>query len=294
MKEYLITNALGKFYYTKTETPPPNMFCEIPDGADFFTCLDTSEEEVLIFWKEGYKKCLCCDEDWVSGQPPMSNYIDGYNAKIIWRREKTVEYLDPSDWSLKVVGENSKISGDWILVPKGADTLAGHINSDSCRYFWNHTDNLIIGCGESLSRYPDWENTNGVTAFSWVGDEDVSGVGILWTRHTQPEELPFIDNEPEYRELDQLILENSEPVAIPKSWLKDDAVNHPTHYTTHPSGIECIEITRHHDFAIGNAIKYLWRAGLKDSDNEVQDLKKAIWYIQDKINQLEKSNGGNN
>lgn len=66
----------------------------------------------------------------------------------------------------------------------------------------------------------------------------------------------------------------------------DDNVNHPSHYTTHPSGIECIDITRHHDFAIGNAIKYLWRAGLKDSDNEVQDLKKAIWYIQDKINQL--------
>ena len=69
---------------------------------------------------------------------------------------------------------------------------------------------------------------------------------------------------------------------------KHDVVNHPKHYCRHPSGIECIEITRHHDFAVGNAIKYLWRAGLKDSDNEIQDLKKAIWYIQDKIAQLEK------
>ena len=68
---------------------------------------------------------------------------------------------------------------------------------------------------------------------------------------------------------------------------KHDFVNHPKHYCDHPSGIECIEITRHHDFAIGNAIKYLWRAGLKDSDNEIQDLKKAVWYIQDKIAQLE-------
>lgn len=65
-----------------------------------------------------------------------------------------------------------------------------------------------------------------------------------------------------------------------------DNVNHPKHYTGHPSGIECIEITRHHDFAIGNAIKYLWRAGLKDSNNEIQDLEKAVWYIQDKIKQL--------
>lgn len=67
---------------------------------------------------------------------------------------------------------------------------------------------------------------------------------------------------------------------------KHDVVNHPSHYCSHPSGIECIEITRHHDFAIGNAIKYLWRAGLKDSDNEIQDLEKAIFYIQDKIEQL--------
>ena len=69
--------------------------------------------------------------------------------------------------------------------------------------------------------------------------------------------------------------------------MKEDNVNHPSHYCSHPSGIECIEITRHHDFAIGNAIKYLWRAGLKDSDNEVQDLEKAIFYIKDKIKQLE-------
>lgn len=71
-----------------------------------------------------------------------------------------------------------------------------------------------------------------------------------------------------------------------------DNVNHPKHYTSHPSGIECIEITRHYCFAIGNAIKYLWRAGLKkdaslsDNQKEVEDLKKAIWYIKDRIKQL--------
>lgn len=72
----------------------------------------------------------------------------------------------------------------------------------------------------------------------------------------------------------------------------NDAVNHPTHYTSHPSGIECIEITRHYYFSIGNAIKYLWRAGLKkdvslkDVEKEIEDLKKAIWYINDRIKQL--------
>lgn len=65
-----------------------------------------------------------------------------------------------------------------------------------------------------------------------------------------------------------------------------DAVNHPSHYTSDPSGIECIQITRHRNFNIGNAIKYLWRAGLKE-DAKVQDLRKAIWYIEDEIKRLE-------
>lgn len=75
-----------------------------------------------------------------------------------------------------------------------------------------------------------------------------------------------------------------------------DNVNHPQHYTSHPSGVECIDITRHHDFCIGNAIKYLWRAGLKseqglsDKEKQIEDLQKAIWYIQDEIKQLKKSN----
>ena len=70
-----------------------------------------------------------------------------------------------------------------------------------------------------------------------------------------------------------------------------DNVNHPVHYNSNPSGIECIEVARHYCFSIGNAFKYLWRAGLKDPDNpekEIEDLKKAIWYIEDRIKQLEK------
>lgn len=74
-----------------------------------------------------------------------------------------------------------------------------------------------------------------------------------------------------------------------------DNVNHPAHYTSHPSGVECIEIARHYCFTIGNAIKYLWRAGLKkeqgidEIDKEIEDLKKAIWCINDRIYQLEMS-----
>lgn len=59
-----------------------------------------------------------------------------------------------------------------------------------------------------------------------------------------------------------------------------DPVN-PDHYRRHGSGIECIEITRHMGFALGNAVKYIWRADLKG--NAIEDLEKARWYIDDEI-----------
>lgn len=69
--------------------------------------------------------------------------------------------------------------------------------------------------------------------------------------------------------------------------VKEDLVNHPKHYNNHPSGVECIEITRHMGFNLGNAVKYIWRDGLKDCDVPVQDLKKAVWYINDEIQSRE-------
>lgn len=57
-----------------------------------------------------------------------------------------------------------------------------------------------------------------------------------------------------------------------------EAVHHPAHYTSHASGVECIDITEHFNFNLGNAVKYIWRAGLKGKER--QDLEKAIWYLQ--------------
>jgi hypothetical protein len=62
--------------------------------------------------------------------------------------------------------------------------------------------------------------------------------------------------------------------------MSDDPVNHPAHYTNHPSGIECITITEHMGFCLGNAMKYIWRADLKGG---IQDLEKARWYIEREI-----------
>lgn len=64
----------------------------------------------------------------------------------------------------------------------------------------------------------------------------------------------------------------------------EDAIN-PSHYRKHPSGIECIEVTRHMNFNTGNAIKYIWR--YLDKGDPVENLKKAQWYIDDEIRRLE-------
>ena len=69
-----------------------------------------------------------------------------------------------------------------------------------------------------------------------------------------------------------------------------DIVNHPPHYTTHPSGVECIQITEHMGFNLGNAIKYIWRADMKGG---AQDLEKAAWYINREI-QRRSAKGGEN
>lgn len=69
---------------------------------------------------------------------------------------------------------------------------------------------------------------------------------------------------------------------------KHDPVNHPSHYTEHPSGVECIDITRHENFNCGNAIKYIWRRNSKGKP--IEDLRKAIFYLTNEIDKLENTN----
>lgn len=80
----------------------------------------------------------------------------------------------------------------------------------------------------------------------------------------------------------------------------NDSVNHPTHYTSSPAKckicderIECIDITEHMGFCLGNAVKYIWRAGIKNSgtlnkrEKTIEDLEKAVWYIRRYVQKLE-------
>lgn len=70
-----------------------------------------------------------------------------------------------------------------------------------------------------------------------------------------------------------------------------DPVHHPLHYKQHPSGVECIDITEHMSFCLGNAVKYIWRADLKGSS--IQDLEKAKWYLEREIKRRESAQYGN-
>lgn len=171
------------------------------------------------------------------------------------------EYLNPKDWSLHLVNVDNDAAGkDWIEVPDGAEYLLRH-KDDGDELFFKEDFNLM----STTDQDGDWFLSN---FDKYIGDKigymiENYQSEVLWQRHTQPESLPFVYDEVQ------------------------DNVNHPKHYTSDPSGIECIEITRHRNFNIGNAIKYLWRNGLKDSDSQVQDLQKAVWYINDEIKRLE-------
>lgn len=61
-----------------------------------------------------------------------------------------------------------------------------------------------------------------------------------------------------------------------------DMVNHPPHYTQHPSGIECIQITEHMNFNLGSVVKYVWRCDEKH-EVPIEDLEKAEFYIRREI-----------
>lgn len=72
----------------------------------------------------------------------------------------------------------------------------------------------------------------------------------------------------------------------PAEFKLPDAVHSPAHYTGHPSGIECIQITEHMGFNLGNAMKYIWRCDLKH--DAVEDLEKAKWYLEREISKRRK------
>ena len=272
MKEYLVKDPQTGKYWATTDKDERYIVCEIPEGAEICTT-----DRLFYFWKKTddlyyWDKYT---QEWTNnfGQT-LDEYLKGDNELILWQRQPTVtlvEYLNPADWSLHVVDVDSEAAGaDWIKVPAGAEVFA---NTKNGLIFYKR--NVT---GSFLFHFTDDEEWAGTHTNPY---DEVGGFVnyIVWKRHTQPEELPFIDDESVI--VGELVYSS---VGVDE---QKDNVNHPEHYTSDPSGVECIQITRHRNFNIGNAIKYLWRNGLKDSDSQIQDLQKAIWYINDEIERLE-------
>lgn len=124
-------------------------------------------------------------------------------------------------------------------------------------------------------------DTPGTT--SWTGPD-----GTVFKYPTDSPITWFADPFPEQKPVESVVTFSS----CEKFVTPTDNIN-PSHYRSHPSGVECIQVTEHYNFNIGNAIKYLWRNGLKkeeglsEQQKQIEDLKKAIWYIQREISKLD-------
>jgi hypothetical protein len=134
----------------------------------------------------------------------------------------------------------------------------------------------------------DNSNLAGPFDVSTLEDEVSSLVGVRGFRNASPSvrrALPRVDlnpTEPRIQDNPEMA-EPPRPEDAPEA-PAGDPIN-PPHYRSHPSGIECIEITRHMNFNVGNAIKYLWR--YMDKGDPIENLKKAQWYIDDEIRRLQ-------
>jgi hypothetical protein len=119
-----------------------------------------------------------------------------------------------------------------------------------------------------------------------VHDWEICDVGNFYTEYECKKCGTRTTIEPE-----DSIYEPLPGVCIVASSDTPDPVNHPPHYTDHPSGVECIQITEHMGFNLGNVVKYVWRCDLKHDD--IEDLKKARFYLDREIEKREKQQHGN-
>lgn len=169
---------------------------------------------------------------------------------------------------------NHRFSEDDIEVPDGAEVATA---SGLAIYFWKPSENktFINNVGWYVC-----DTKTICTLDSYLGDVDVS---IIWQRHTQPEELPFMDSlNDQYAEIEQV-----------RQATKDN-VNHPSHYTQ--GKVECIDALESATIGksgieavcVANVVKYLWRY---EEKNGVEDVKKAQFYLNRLLATLENNNG---
>lgn len=138
------------------------------------------------------------------------------------------------------------------MIPKGIDWIKIPDEADVCYYF-------------------DGSDPEGVEdLIFYTKDLEATWSDYYWSDNTKCAEPTFQEIKNYVREFGQLVWKRNVDTLT-------DAVHHPKHYTSDDCGVEAIEITSLLPACISNAIKYVWRCGKKDED--LQELKKALWYI---------------
>lgn len=180
-------------------------------------------------------------------------------------------YRLPEKWCIKCLPEwldrkGKVINNDWYRCVK---SIKDQLFGDDCSEYY-HSNSII----DSVKK----EGYTEITLSDWLA--------------ANPEKKEDAELNKIYNLEGFVKLENKECV-IPEELNKMkspqfDPINKPKHYNSHPSGIECIEITQHHNYCIGNSIKYLWRQGLKDGESNIKDLMKARKCIDLEIERIKK------
>lgn len=265
MKEYLTKNSNGDYQLVNHRFSDNDI--EIPKGAEIAYLhkddgIEFSKMQEGEFYRYYWGRWHESSFDNIQ-ELSQETFFDS----VLWKRSTIVEYLNPTDWSLHVVDvDNDAVGEDWIKVPDGAEQLT------KCGLefvFWKDKGNFSWHTNNSN----EWDDNikHQLTTLNMYGMEY-----IVWQRHTQPEELPFVDDigARAYDALPPLsfAMVDDEP---------KDNVNHPSHYTQ--GGIECIEAIKasmSHEaycgYLKGNVQKYMWRYEHKGG---VESLKKAQWYL---------------
>lgn len=239
---------------------------EIPSGAD--TYLELNKRN-LAFYKDNFKYCYLSDtEGWVKTDGCSGAFM---HFKALWKRK---EYLFKHiDGRYHVVYHDCQ--GRAIEIPEGAVRLT--IDNSKTMTFWkNNLESMNVGQDKKwVSAIKDE-----ILTFSQYSEYDHD---VLWSAHTQPEELPFVDDGPKnvVDSVIDIMCKNQEWVKEQAEIIFKDQVNHPSHYAS--GSIECIEAIESSmtkeafaGFLKGNVQKYMWRY---ESKGGVESLQKAQWYL---------------
>jgi hypothetical protein len=235
---------------------------------------------IEVGFNEGHSMKLICDslvklknDDPNFNQEPIRILIfdDCKHDNVINNFEILVEHYKKFNIHLNLIPGNSL-----EVVPRVLDTVKSKfdfIEIDGCHFeecvrgdlnnLINFvSDNGIIYLDDYKSSKDPTEGVNKVVdSFDWYGFNTYYIDGVFWAHKTNNK------------------MENNK-----------EQVNHPSHYGGSDNLYEAIKVIDAWDlgFSLGNTVKYISRAGKKNKDKELEDLKKALWYLQHHIETLEK------